>query len=305
MRETPPTEWEDDGIIEKIKTWFGRRHVNEQYVQIVYSDRKFERVAGPHYFWLQGGEQLGKTIYLGLRFAKLDFNGLSSIEPVRVGLKVSISYRFDPRKIGGENPQNPKAVHELTSALVHLPDSSFHKIIEGAALPLFRRIVPTYRISEIQRGTVFDDIEAQVKRELSANASLKHYGILMGNVQIEDRMLPAAVDEHLVRSAGTHILRDDLQKAGSAELTLVTLLKLLENTSAAGGENYFSTSELASNLTALVGQTTPPTRVVDSIPASHSPPAAPSSPKSTDAPEPSTFYTPDSDKRDDEESFGD
>jgi len=266
--QKPPIISEPQGLWERfLWRFWGTRHVHEHYVQVIYRDRRFERVAGPGYFRLGGGESTGAPIYLGLRFAKLEFANLATRELVPVMLKTSVSYRFDPRKLRATRKEEREAARELTSYLVNLPEVAFKSILEGVLLPLLREQVATKMVAEIQGGIVLRQMESELKTILVQGEPLKHLGLSIQNVQIEERQVPQALQERYVESAGTKIVREDIQNEDAAELFAASILKYMEKMYSTQGTHYVSTSEMLTFLKPLMEQLTPPTHVVESEPA--------------------------------------
>ena len=280
MIQKPPIISEPQGLWERfLWRFWGRRHIHEHYVQVIYRDRRFERVAGPGYFRLRGGESTGAPIFIGLRFTKLEFPNLATRELVPVTIRTSVSYRFDPRKLRATRKEDREAARELASYLINLPEIAFKSILEGAILPLLREQVVTKKVAEIQGGVVLMQMENEIKTVLTQGERLKHLGITVQNVQLEERHVPQAIQERYVESAGTKIVRDDIQKEDAAELFAASILKYMEKIYSTQGTHYVSTSEMLTFLKPLMEQLTPPTHVVESEPV-----RPPASMPSTDAP---------------------
>lgn len=276
MIKKPPIISEPQGLWERFLWRFWRqRHIHEHYVQVIYRDRRFERVAGPGYFRLRRGESTGEPIYLGLRFTKLEFPNLATRELVPVTIKTSVSYRFDPRLLRATRTEEREAARELASYLINLPEVAFQSILEGAILPLLRDQVAATTVAEVQGGLVLKQLENELKTVLVSGEPLRYLGITIQNLQIEERHVPQSIQERYVESAGTKIVRDDVQNEDAAELFAASILKYMEKMYSTHGTHYVSTSEMLTFLKPLMEQLIPPTRIVESEPVRISTPTIP------------------------------
>lgn len=263
MNEELPIISEPNGILEKLE-WrlLGKRHVNEHYVQVVYRDRAFCRFAGPGYYQLNLGEEAGKPISLGLRFDKLLFSGLATRELVPVDLIVSVSYRFDPRRILVTEKKEREASRELASYMINA-EKYLSKILEGRILPPLRIMVGELSVAEVQAALVLTEVNKQLLAVLLADQGLPRMGIFANNVEVEDRRIPDEIKKQYIESQSARIVRGDLHDGG-LETIAAAMLRYLDKVGANSSSSYVSTSGLAGQIRDLIDGAPLPREVVDS-----------------------------------------
>lgn len=259
------SEIEEGSWLDRLQTKLGLRFVAENHVQAVYRDQIYRTAKGPGWFRIHfWNETSGEIIKIGPRFGTLTLDNLSSREPAQVGLELSVSYTFDPRR----------TKREIAVSLIKLPDQVFEKMIEGAVLKPLRPLIASYSFEEIRLGRIYEHVERMVNIALQADKGLRDLGIEVGGMQIVKPILSRNLNAHLERYAelDSGVLRSQQYDAeGLIRALSIKIVDQLRTQATAG--NVVMTTDVIHSLQELVSRTAAPIKMIDVTPSVNSMPA--------------------------------
>lgn len=234
---------------------FGLRWVQDNHVRAIYRMESYFESRGPHFFWIdEWRERLGSTIYLGPRFRTFTFANLSTRDPLSVGLRVSASFSFDPRK----------TKREIAAQLVNLEDDVRALIVEGATLKSIRSIVTHCLFEEIRHGRVFESIEQRARAELSADSSLGQLGIEVVGVQVLEPVFSETIETRFDQTSQRKFRPQATQDFNPTDIARTLAIEIVEqlNTRGQGGQ-YLNTGDILNALQQLPDPSSTPTKMID------------------------------------------
>lgn len=188
----PNAEPEDKPFTFRWKKFRGKQWVDEQHVCAIFREGVYLECRGPLWFtYDRWRERMGPLVYTGLRLGKYEFRNLSSREPLRVGLKVSASFSFNPVGVA----------RGIAGALVTLTDDAICGVVEGEIVRWLRPQIAQYTNIEIRRGDMYETVNQTVFARLNQEADLPRLGISVRKVQIDEPLLPDEVETGFVQAA--------------------------------------------------------------------------------------------------------
>ncbi len=277
-------------LVTTIGRPLGLRWVQDNHVRAVYRMESYLESRGPHFFWINGlKERLGSIIYLGPRFRTFSFANLSTQDPLRAGLRVSISFSFDPRRTR----------REIAAQLINLDDEVLVLIVEGAVLKSIRSLIAQYLFEEIRHGRVFEVIEQKAQADLATDPSLGQLGIQVGGVQVLEPILSDTIETRFEQTAQRRFNIQATQDFNPTEIARTLAIEIVEKLNSQGlGGQYLNPGDILNALQQLPSRLPTPTKVIDGPAA-----AKPGSPEAQSGsvhdirPSPPPSQTPPTDKK--------
>ncbi len=242
-------------MVSGLERALGKRFVKDNHVQVVYRDGLYLTAKGPGFFWIRfWSDRTGPVVYIGPRVQSYTFSNLSTRDPVRVGLRVSAGFNFDPRRT-----DRATAAQFVSAAQDPVP-----LIVSTALLKSLRSQVSMYGLEQIRQGRVFEVIERTSKADLAANPLLPKLGIIPSGVTILEPLFSEKLEARFEEAAQRRFNLEATQDYQPTDLAETLAIEIVEKINAQGAsEQYLTPSDIVNAVKQLPPRPAPRTRVIE------------------------------------------